>query len=134
MSFEVDGDLWKTAKFIDNVRLPYIAPSLGGVESLIEQPTVIRWGGSAQYCGGNGLVAIFSLLHAASPADVVCGAVVPHPISVPLPSLPPARSYWDQGAEKRAQVGIRDNLIRFSCGIESAEDIWADFEQAFARL
>lgn len=84
VSFEIDGDLWKTAQFIDNVRLPYIAPSLGGVESLIEQPTVI--------------------------------------------------SYWDQGAEKRAQVGIRDNLIRFSCGIESAEDIWADFEQAFDRL
>lgn len=44
VSFEIDGDLWKTAQFIDNVRLPYIAPSLGGVESLIEQPTVIRWG------------------------------------------------------------------------------------------
>ena len=43
VSFEIDGDLWRTAKFIDSVRLPYIAPSLGGVESLIEQPTVIRW-------------------------------------------------------------------------------------------
>lgn len=32
----------RTAKFIDSVKLPYIAPSLGGVESLIEQPTVIR--------------------------------------------------------------------------------------------
>lgn len=53
--------------------------------------------------------------------------------SAPTP-LCPLCSYWDQGAEKRAQVGIRDNLIRFSCGIESAEDIWADFEQAFDRL
>jgi cystathionine gamma-synthase len=43
VSFEIDGDLWRTAKFIDAVRLPYIAPSLGGVESLIEQPTIIRW-------------------------------------------------------------------------------------------
>ena len=42
VSFEIDGDLWRTAKFIDSVRLPYIAPSLGGVESLIEQPTVVR--------------------------------------------------------------------------------------------
>ena len=42
VSFEVDGDLWRTAAFIDAVRLPYIAPSLGGVESLIEQPTVVR--------------------------------------------------------------------------------------------
>lgn len=33
----------RTAKFIDSVKLPYIAPSLGGVESLIEQPTVVRW-------------------------------------------------------------------------------------------
>lgn len=84
VSFEVDGDLWTTAKFIDGVRLPYIAPSLGGVESLIEQPTIV--------------------------------------------------SYWDQGPEKRAEVGIRDNLIRFSCGVESLEDIWADFEQSFDKL
>lgn len=80
VSFEVDSDLWGTARFIDAVRLPYIAPSLGGVESLIEQPTVI--------------------------------------------------SYWDQGPEKRAEIGIKDNLVRFSCGIENMEDIWADFEQA----
>ena len=31
VSFEVDGDLWRTAALIDAVRLPYIAPSLGGV-------------------------------------------------------------------------------------------------------
>ncbi len=34
------GDLWATARFIDNLRIPYIAPSLGGVESLIEMPAV----------------------------------------------------------------------------------------------
>eukprot|EP01023_Acetabularia_acetabulum_P020589 TRINITY_DN2072_c0_g1_i7.p1 TRINITY_DN2072_c0_g1~~TRINITY_DN2072_c0_g1_i7.p1 ORF type:complete len:497 (-),score=83.00 TRINITY_DN2072_c0_g1_i7:96-1586(-) len=73
ISFEVDGDLWTTAKFIDNVKLPYIAPSLGGVESLIEQPSVI--------------------------------------------------SYWDQGVEGRARIGIKDNLVRFSVGIEDLEDI-----------
>ena len=48
VSFEIDGDLWRTAKFIDSVQLPYIAPSLGGVESLIEQPTVIRCAAGAQ--------------------------------------------------------------------------------------
>jgi hypothetical protein len=42
-SAQVDGDLWDTARFIDSVRLPYIAPSLGGVESLIEQPTVVSY-------------------------------------------------------------------------------------------
>ena len=84
ISFEVDGDLWRTAALIDAVRLPYIAPSLGGVESLIEQPTVV--------------------------------------------------SYWDQGPEKRAEIGIKDNLIRFSCGIEPLEDIWADLEQALDQI
>lgn len=43
VSFEVEGDLWDTARVIDSVRLPYIAPSLGGVETLIEQPTVISY-------------------------------------------------------------------------------------------
>lgn len=56
------------------------------------------------------------------------------PPALPLPPAPPPRSYWDQGPEKRAQVGIKDNLVRFSCGIESPNDIWADFEQAFAKL
>jgi cystathionine gamma-synthase len=84
ISFEVKGDLWKTAALIDAVKLPYIAPSLGGVESLIEQPTVI--------------------------------------------------SYWDQGPEKRAEYGIKDNLVRYSCGVECVEDLWADLEQALASI
>ncbi|GAB4822198.1 hypothetical protein N2152v2_009244 [Parachlorella kessleri] len=84
ISFEVDGDLWRTAKLIDSVRLPYIAPSLGGVESLIEQPTVV--------------------------------------------------SYWDQGPEQRAKLGIKDSLVRFSCGVEAAEDIWADLAQALDKI
>lgn len=84
VSFEVDGDLWETARVIDAVELPYIAPSLGGVETLIEQPTVI--------------------------------------------------SYWDQGPEKRAQVGIKDNLIRFACGIENFDDIWDDLKKALDAL
>jgi len=43
LSFEVDGNLWDTAAVVDNVKLPYIAPSLGGTESLIEQPAVISY-------------------------------------------------------------------------------------------
>ena len=43
ISFEVAGDLWEAARVIDNVEIPYIAPSLGGVESLIEQPAVISY-------------------------------------------------------------------------------------------
>lgn len=43
ISFEVAGDLQTTAKFIDALRIPYIAPSLGGVESLIEQPALMSY-------------------------------------------------------------------------------------------
>ncbi len=43
ISFEVAGDLRTTGKFIDNLQIPYIAPSLGGVESLIEQPALMSY-------------------------------------------------------------------------------------------
>lgn len=84
VSFEVRGGLWECVKFIDNVKLPYIAPSLGGVESLIEMPAV--------------------------------------------------QSYWGFGPEKRAEIGIKENLIRFSIGIEGVEDVWSDLEQALVYV
>jgi cystathionine gamma-synthase len=84
VSFELRGDRQTASKFIDALRIPYIAPSLGGVESLVEQPTVI--------------------------------------------------SYWDQTPEERARIVIRDNLIRYSCGIEDADDLIADVEQALERV
>jgi cystathionine gamma-synthase len=43
ISFEVAGDLRETGRFIDRMRIPYIAPSLGGVESLIEQPALMSY-------------------------------------------------------------------------------------------
>lgn len=43
VSFEVAGDLKTTSDFIDRCRIPYIAPSLGGVESLIEQPSLVSF-------------------------------------------------------------------------------------------
>jgi cystathionine gamma-synthase len=43
ISFEVRGDLRTTGKFIDSLQIPYIAPSLGGVESLIEQPALMSY-------------------------------------------------------------------------------------------
>jgi cystathionine gamma-synthase len=84
VSFQIRGDLESASKFIDALRIPYIAPSLGGTESLVEQPTVI--------------------------------------------------SYWDQSAEERAKLGIADNLIRYACGVEDAEDLLADIEQALDRV
>lgn len=84
LSFEVKADLMTTAKFIDSCKLPYIAPSLGGVETLIEQPTIV--------------------------------------------------SYWDQTPEYRAKLGIKDNLVRFSCGVENYADIEADVLQALDQI
>jgi cystathionine gamma-synthase len=43
VSFEVAGDLDTTGDFIDRCEIPYIAPSLGGVESLIEQPALMSF-------------------------------------------------------------------------------------------
>ena len=43
VTFEIKGDLKVTSDFIDRLRIPYIAPSLGGVESLIEQPALISY-------------------------------------------------------------------------------------------
>jgi cystathionine gamma-synthase len=43
ISFEIDGTLEQTSTFIDALRLPYIAPSLGGVESLVEQPALMSY-------------------------------------------------------------------------------------------
>lgn len=78
VSFEVEGDLAATAAFIDRLRLPYIGPTLGGVESIVEQPA-----------------ALFSL----DPAE-------------------------------RERAGLRDNLVRYALGIEDADDLIADLDQA----
>jgi cystathionine gamma-synthase len=43
VSFTVRGDLETTSRFIDAVQIPIIAPSLGGVESLIEQPALMSF-------------------------------------------------------------------------------------------
>ncbi len=66
------------------VRLPYMGPSLGGVESLIGQPAVM--------------------------------------------------TYYDLGTKGREEIGIKDTLVRYSCGVEDVEDIWADLEQALDRI
>lgn len=84
VSFEIDGDLQTTSHFIDALRLPYIAPSFGGVESMVIQPALM--------------------------------------------------SFYDLTPAQRLEIGIRGNLVRFSCGIEDAEDIIADLAQALDQL
>jgi cystathionine gamma-synthase len=84
VSFEVDGDMETTIRFIDQVKIPYIAPSLGGVESLIEQPAIM--------------------------------------------------SFYEMSKEERLAIGIKDELVRYSAGIENAEDLIADLDQALAKI
>jgi cystathionine gamma-synthase len=43
VSFEVRGDLAAASRLVDACKLPRIAPSLGGVESLIEQPALMSF-------------------------------------------------------------------------------------------
>ena len=43
VSFEVRGDLAAASRVVDACRIPRIAPSLGGVESLIEQPALMSF-------------------------------------------------------------------------------------------
>jgi cystathionine gamma-synthase len=84
VSFEVEGGLEAASHLIDSVRLPLIASSLGGVETLIEQPALM--------------------------------------------------SYFELSTEERLNVGIKDNLVRLSVGIEDAEDLIADLDQALSKI
>ncbi|KAK6264112.1 hypothetical protein SCA6_019546 [Theobroma cacao] len=43
VSFEVDRDLMTTIKFVDAFKIPNIAPSLGGCESIADQPTIMSY-------------------------------------------------------------------------------------------
>lgn len=43
VSFDLETDLEGTGRFIDQVEIPYIGPSLGGVESLIEQVAITSY-------------------------------------------------------------------------------------------
>ncbi|KAF3336360.1 Cystathionine gamma-synthase [Carex littledalei] len=80
----VAGDLHATMKFVDSLKLPYIATSFGGCESLVQQPAVM--------------------------------------------------SFWDYSAAERAKIGIKDNLVRFSFGVEKFEDLAADILQALQNM
>jgi cystathionine gamma-synthase len=82
VSFLYRGDLDQTSRFVDACRIAQIAPSLGGVETLIEQPALM--------------------------------------------------SFYELTTEQRAAIGIRENLVRMSVGIEECGDLIADLSQAFA--
>jgi cystathionine beta-lyase/cystathionine gamma-synthase len=50
-------------------------------------------------------------------------SLVGHPASMTHASVPPAM---------RQKMGLTDSLVRLSCGIEDADDLLADLDQAFA--
>jgi len=52
-------------------------------------------------------------------------SLVGHPVTMSHGSLP---------VERRAQLGITDNLVRLSVGIEDAQDLIADLEHALAAI
>ena len=82
LSFEVSGGEKDANRFIERLRLPILAPSLGGVESLIV--------------------------------------------------LPAKTTHAGLSAREREVIGIPENLIRFSVGLESASELISDLEQALA--
>ncbi|MBN1933430.1 MAG: aminotransferase class I/II-fold pyridoxal phosphate-dependent enzyme [Anaerolineae bacterium] len=82
VSFEIKGDRETTSRFVDALQLPYIGPTLGGVESIVQQQ------------------ALFISLK----------------------------------EEERRASGISDTLVRYALGIENAQDIIADLEQALDQI
>ena len=40
--------------------------------------------------------------------------------------------FWELGAERRAEMGITDGLVRLSVGIEPVADLQADLRNALA--
>jgi cystathionine gamma-lyase len=51
-----------------------------------------------------------------------------------LISQPASMTHASVPADRRAQLGITDGLIRLSCGVEDTEDLLDDLEQAFEGL
>ena len=51
-----------------------------------------------------------------------------------LASHPSSTTHSDYTPQAKARCGIDDNLVRLSVGIENAEDLWADLEQALALV
>ena len=84
LSFRLAGGLQATEVFLEALRVPVVAPSLGGVESLVTRPAITSHAGM-------------------TPAD-------------------------------REKVGVTDDLIRFSCGIEHPDDLVADLSHALDKV
>jgi cystathionine gamma-synthase len=83
VSFLVKGGAPAASRLIDACQVATLAPSLGSVETLIEQPSIM--------------------------------------------------SYFELTPEQREAIGIKDNLVRLSLGIEDQSDLIADLAQALEK-
>jgi cystathionine gamma-synthase/cystathionine gamma-lyase/cystathionine beta-lyase len=84
LSFRPEGGPAAVARLFDRVTIPYVAPSLGGIETLVTRPA--------------------------------------------------ATSHAGMSAEARAAIGITDDLVRVSVGIEHKDDLVEDFTRALDAL
>lgn len=84
LSFRLAGGVDAAETLLAGLQLPAVAPSLGGVESLITRPV--------------------------------------------------ATSHVGMRPEDRVRVGITDDLVRLSCGIEHPDDLLADLTQALDKV
>ncbi|HUF66775.1 MAG TPA: cystathionine gamma-synthase [Gemmatimonadaceae bacterium] len=66
-----------------------------------------------------GRVRVFSLAESLGGVE----SLISHPASMTHASVP---------AERRAQLGITDGLVRLSCGVEDVDDLITDLDQALA--
>ena len=80
LSVRLQGGAAATQRFLEALTIPTVAPSLGGVESLV--------------------------------------------------TLPAQTSHAGMSPEERDRLGVTDDLVRVSCGIEGTEDLVADFAHA----
>jgi len=84
LSFEVDGNGEDARRFAESLRLFTLAPSLGGVDSLV--------------------------------------------------SIPVLTSHAMISSQDRQKMGVTEQLVRLSVGIENADDLTADLDQALATM
>ncbi|MGH3519658.1 MAG: trans-sulfuration enzyme family protein [Haloechinothrix sp.] len=84
LSFRMVGGAAAADALLKALRIPHVAPSLGGVETLITRPVTT--------------------------------------------------SHAGMNPEDRERIGVTDDLVRLSCGIESSANLVADFEQALSAI
>lgn len=89
--------------------------------------------------GGYGAILSFDLIEGACPVKflnemnlVICATHLGDNRTLALPVAPTI--YFENTAEERENMGISENMIRLSVGIEDTQDLIADFEHALSTL